>query len=318
VRCFSLRHYNKSVDLEESCVLRVIPSDALGVVIVDLFDLELGLLTRLPRYFSGQFIFVANKIDLFGDALSPVKTKDYLRRLLREYGLKPLDVYLTSSHYSRSIDQLLDGIAQHQKEEIYLIGPTNAGKSSLLNQMLKSLEIVHEVTVSPFANTTLDHIGIQLKDVMLYDTPGLLRENHLHHVLRTSLPVIIPKKVVKPTTYQLYKPTTIYIGGFAYVTIPAACSITIYTATALPLHKRGTEGAMEFFATHQADILQVPTPDEAALLGPVVFDTMNLSQGEDLVLEGIGFLYTSMKLRLEIHHYASVKIYTRPRLLGRV
>jgi 30S ribosome assembly GTPase len=318
VRCFSLRHYNKPVDLEESCVLRVIPSDALGVVIIDLFDLELGFLSRLPRHFSGQFLFVANKIDLFGDALSPVKTKDYLRRLLREYGLKPLDVYLTSVHYPRSIEQLLDGMAQYQKDEIYLIGPTNAGKSSLLNQMLSSLEIVHEVTVSPFANTTLDHIGIQLRDVMLYDTPGLLRDHHIHHMLSSSLPVIIPKKVVKPTTYQLAKPTTLYIAGFGYVTVPTACSVTIYTASSLPLHKRGVEGADIFFTSHNHDILQVPTPEEASLLGPMVFDTINVRQDEDLIFEGIGFIYASINLRLEIHHYAAVKVYTRPRLLGRL
>lgn len=318
VRCFSLRHYNKPVDLEESCVLRVLPSDALGVVIVDLFDLELGLLSRLPRYFSGSFLFVANKIDLFGEALSPVKTKDYLRRLLREYGLKPLDVYLTSVNHPRSVEQLLDGMAQYQQDEIYLIGPTNAGKSSLLNQMLKELDIVHEVTVSPFANTTLDHIGIQLQDVMLYDTPGLLRDNHLHHVLSTSLPVIIPRKVVKPTTYQLSKPTALYLGGFAYLNIEQPCNVTIYSASGLPLHKRGNQGAEEFFKAHQHDLLAFPTPEEASLLGPMVFDTINVRQGEDLIFEGIGFIYASVNLRLEVHHYAAVKVYTRPRLLGSV
>lgn len=318
VRCFSLRNYNKPVELEESCVLRVIPGDALGVVIVDLFDLELGLLSRLPRYFSGSFLFVANKIDLFGDALSPVKTKDYLRRLLREYGLKPLDVYLTSVKYPRSVEQLLDGMAQYQKDEIYLIGPTNAGKSSLLNQMLKALDIVHEVTVSPFANTTLDHIGIQLQDVMLYDTPGLLRDNHLHHVLSTSLPVIIPKKVVKPTTYQLHKPTSLFLGGFAYLNLEDPCSVTVYTASEFPLHKRGFEGAEAFFTTHQHDLLAYPTAEEASLLGPMVFDTINVRQGEDLIIEGIGFVYASINLRVGIHHYAAVKVYTRPRLLGSV
>jgi hypothetical protein len=136
--------------------------------------------------------------------------------------------------------------------------------------------------------------------------------------LSSSLPVIIPNKVVKPTTYQLAKPTTLYIAGFAYVKIPTACSVTIYTASSLPLHKRGVENADTFFTSHNHDILQVPSPEEASLLGPMVFDTINVRQDEDLIFEGIGFIYASINLRLEIHHYAAVKVYTRPRLLGRL
>jgi ribosome biogenesis GTPase YqeH len=317
VRCFQLRHYNRPFELEEAAVLRVIPSDALGVVILDLFDLEVAFLSRLPRYFSGEFILVVNKVDLFPDSMNPSKTKEYLRRLSREYGLKPLDVQVVSAKSGDGVDELIDTLNRFIHDEIYLIGPTNSGKSSLLNQLLRRLDVVHEVTVSPFANTTLDHIGIQLDKVMMYDTPGLTRDRHIHHYLSTSLKDIIPTKQIKPQTIQLTKPGVIYLGGFARLDFDHTNGVSFFVAPKIVLHKTTLEKADSFFQTHQFTTLLHPSVEEVSLLGAWVFDTIRVESDEDLVIEGLGFVRIAVTATVIIHHYANVEVYVRPSVFRR-
>ncbi len=312
VRCFGLRHYNRTIELEESYVLRQIPSDALGVVILDLFDLEVGFLSRLPRYFSGEFLLVVNKVDLFPESMNAAKTKDYLRRLAREYGLKPLDVLVVSAKRGDGIDDLLDAMHRYLNDEVYLIGPTNSGKSSILNQLLRRLDIVHEVTVSPVANTTLDHIGISLEGVMLFDTPGLVRDRHVHHFLSESLSFIIPTKPIKPITHQLKDESTVFLGGFVRIDVAKAVGLSVFCAPMLVQHKTSTEKADAFYQTHQFTLLKAPTEAEAALLGPMMFDTIKVTSEEDVVMEGIGFLRLSQNAVIRIHHVANVQVYIRP------
>ncbi len=311
-RCFGLRHYNRNELLEESSVLRVLPGDALGVVILDLFDLEVAFLSRLPRYFSGEFLLVVNKVDLFPDSMNPAKTKDYLRRLAKEHGLKPLDVFVVSAKTGDGIDDLMDAMHRFHKDEIYLIGPTNSGKSSVLNQMLRRWDIVHEVTVSPFANTTLDHIGIALDDVMVFDTPGLVRDRHVHHLLTTSLKAIVPTKTIKPVTKQLKSSGTLFIGGFLRLDVTAANGISLFVSPALVIHVTSTAKADDFFAQHQFTTLALPTVHEAALLGPMVFDTIKVTSDHDVVIEGLGFLRVAKATTLRLHHYHHVSVYVRP------
>jgi 30S ribosome assembly GTPase len=317
VRCFQLRHYNRPFELEEAAVLREIPNDALGVVILDLFDLEVAFLSRLPRYFSGEFLLVVNKVDLFPDSMNASKTKEYLRRLAREYGLKPLDVLVVSATSGDGVDELIDLLNRFLHDEIYLIGPTNSGKSSLLNQLLRRLDVVHEVTVSPFANTTLDHIGIQLDKVMLYDTPGLTRDRHIHHYLSDSLKAIIPTKQIKPQTIQLTKPGVIFLGGFARLEFDHTNGVSFFVAPKLVLHKTTLEKADAFFAAHQFDTLMHPSAKEVSLLGAWVFDTIRVESDEDLVLEGLGFVRIAVTATVKIYHYANVAIYVRPSVFRR-
>ena len=312
VRCFGLRYYNRTLELEESCVLRVIPSDALGVVILDLFDLEVGFLSRLPRYFGGEFLLVVNKVDLFPESMNAAKTKDYLRRLARENGLKPLDVFVVSAKRGDGIDGLLDALTLYVRDEIYLIGPTNSGKSSLLNQLLKRLDVVHEVTVSPFANTTLDHIGISLDGVMLFDTPGLTRDQHLHHYLSDSLSAVIPTKEIKPVTHQMKESGSLFLGGFARIDVTTGNGVSVFCAPKIVLHKTATEKADAFFDTHRYDLLLAPTEAEVSLLGPWMFDTIKVRSDEDLVIEGLGFVRFAQAAVIRVHHVANVHVYVRP------
>ena len=317
VRCFQLRHYNRPFDLEEAAVLRVIPSDALGIVILDLFDLEVAFLSRLPRVFSGEFLLVVNKVDLFPDSMNASKTKEYLRRLAREYGLKPLDVLVVSAKSGDGVDDLIDTLSRFSHDEMYLLGPTNSGKSSLLNQLLRRLDVVHEVTVSLFANTTLDHIGIQLDRVMLYDTPGFVRERHIHHYLSDSLKDIIPTKQLKPQTIQLTKPGVIFLGGFARLEFDHTNGVSFFVAPKLVLHKSSFENADSFFQTHQFTTLTHPSAKEVSLLGAWVFDTIRVESDEDLVIEGIGFVRIAVTATVKIYHYANVAVYVRPSVFRR-
>ena len=69
-------------------------------------------------------------------------------------------------------------------KKAYILGCTNAGKSTLINTMLASKTI----TTSRIPNTTLDFINLYIEDKILTDTPGFVT---------TTTPFITDKKYYK-------------------------------------------------------------------------------------------------------------------------
>ena len=104
-------------------------------------------------------------------------------------------------------------------KNVYIVGMANVGKSTLINQLLKvySNETTHFVTTSQFPGTTLKTIEIPLDETtFIYDTPGVINERSIwQHLEYSVLKKILPKRQIRPRTYQLNSGQTILIGGLA-------------------------------------------------------------------------------------------------------
>lgn len=105
---------------------------------------------------------------------------------------------------------------------MYVVGVTNVGKSTLINQIIKQRTGVEDlITTSRFPGTTLDKIEIPLDDGHeLVDTPGIIHQEQMAHVLPAEdLRLVAPQKEIKPKTYQLDEQQTIFLGGLPVLTI---------------------------------------------------------------------------------------------------
>ncbi|KAK5983023.1 hypothetical protein GCK32_003331 [Trichostrongylus colubriformis] len=184
-RCHLLKHHNFllnvnvcPVDYESvmSC-LRMNP-EALVLLVVDVTDIPGSIHRQLPRIIGPRrpMIVIANKVDL----LPPDAQCGYLKRFknvveeaIQEAGFLDqfaiLHTALVSAKTGYGIEDLITQIhlkytnlKQGVRNDIYLVGCTNAGKSSLFNALLQSdlckvraIDLVERATISVWPGTTL-------------------------------------------------------------------------------------------------------------------------------------------------------------------
>lgn len=77
-----------------------------------------------------------------------------------EEGMRPVDVVLTSAQNKSAIKDLMEKIEQYRKgRDVYVVGVTNVGKSTLINAIIQEITGDKDViTTSRFPGTTLDKI----------------------------------------------------------------------------------------------------------------------------------------------------------------
>ena len=172
-RCFRLRHYNEITDVHitDDEFLKLLhevgDSDALVVNVVDIFDFNGSVIPGLSRFVSGNdVLLVGNKKDILPKSVKTGKVTQWLTERAHEEGLRPVDVILTSAQNHQAIKDLIEKIEKLRKgRDVYVVGVTNVGKSTLINAIIK--EITGEkdiITTSRFPGTTLDKIEIPLDD----------------------------------------------------------------------------------------------------------------------------------------------------------
>ncbi len=80
-----------------------------------------------------------------------------MRERAHEEGLRPIDILLTSARKSNEMADLLEKIEEYRNgRDVYVVGVTNVGKSTLINQIIKQTAGVQDlITTSQFPGTTL-------------------------------------------------------------------------------------------------------------------------------------------------------------------
>ena len=197
---------------------------AVVICLIDLFDFGGSVLRELDGI-AGEnpVILAANKADLMPSQMGKNRIENWVRRELEYMGVQSLAniggaVRLVSCKTGDGIASMMDKakeLAETVGGDIYVVGAANAGKSTLINNILsrnnqedkpafkgKKLragnrnKIKGALTTSPLPGTTLKFIKIDLGDGLhLYDTPGLLVPGTITQLLTADeLKVVCPKK----------------------------------------------------------------------------------------------------------------------------
>nr|CAD2195043.1 unnamed protein product [Meloidogyne enterolobii] len=191
-RCFLLKEYNfllnvNVCELDYNAMMGHLKlvQEALILLIVDLTDLHSSIHRDLPRIIGPKkpLIVVGNKVDL----LPPDTRTGYLRHYQRclknaisEAGISQefniLKYMLISAKTGFGIEEMITNIYQNWigprgvlRGDIYVIGSTNAGKSTLFNTLIQSdlckvraMDLVERVTTSIWPGTTLSLLKFPL------------------------------------------------------------------------------------------------------------------------------------------------------------
>ncbi|GEP75148.1 ribosome biogenesis GTPase YqeH [Weissella thailandensis] len=303
-RCFRLRHYNEiqPVNLTDDDFRRLLEqiadTNSLVVYVMDVFDFSGSLIPGLHRFVgNNDVLLVGNKVDVLPRSLKRTKIKDWMRQQANIAGLRPLDVALTSGKNGDAIAHLLDLIEKYRHgRSVYVVGVTNVGKSTLINQIIKEVTGDRDdvITTSRFPGTTLDRIEIPLDDDSnIVDTPGIIHQDQMAHYLSAAdLKYVSPQKEIKPTTFQLNAGQTLFMGALArfdYIQGDRT-GITAYFENNLLIHRTKLANADNFYDKHAGDLLAPPTAAGLDELPPLQRHEFKTTVKTDIVIDGLGWI----------------------------
>lgn len=308
-RCFKIKNYhqlvksNLSKDDFLSIMQGIAEKDSLIIYLIDIFDFNGSMISGIQRHLlNNDIIVVANKRDVLPKSIKDTKIKDWIKGQLKEYGLQPLDIVLISAKKNYYLDDLMDVIQTYRKDrDVYVVGVTNVGKSSLINALLKhytedSSDFL--ITTSEFPGTTLDLIRIPFdKSNSLYDTPGIINEFQMaHYIDEKELKIITPNSELRPKTFQLQPRQTVYFGGLARMDFESGenSSFICYFPPLLEIHRTKLENADTLYNrgfTLKPTIASIETIEDMA----THTFTLNNDKKTDIVISGLGWVSVHAK-----------------------
>ena len=326
-RCYRLKHYNeinkKDISIDFDKVFGEISKEKnLIVNVIDAFDLLGSTIKDINNMFpKSKVLVIANKYDLFMRSNRPTKLRRYLKEYLSFNNIDYCDVIVTSSLTNDSAFPIYNALCEHAKINnkknlnVYFVGITNVGKSTLLNTLSSLTKNPLSLTTSNQVGTTQDITRYKLGDLNVGDTPGYYNKGQATYYLdKKSLNNVIPKKFIKPRVYQLYNNDTIFINGFGYFTYISESDdklgVTIYVANTLMLYRTKND-PREYYQKHKDDLLLVPNKKEREKLGEMYEREIDVNAKEELVLSGVGFISFNKKAKIIINTLDNIDIEIR-------
>ena len=299
LRCHKIKNYNliskNELSTEEyyKIIKKIASKDALFLYVLDIFNLSSTLNKEVIDLIKDRdVVLVVNKMDLLPKGLKEGKLALWVRHQAKVLGLKVKDIILVSVHKKHHIDEVVMLMDKYRKgRNVYILGSTNVGKSSLINQLLRSEGLLDYdlITTSLIPATTLNLIEIPFfKKGILYDTPGLVNDDNILSIVDAKdFKIIMPKTEIRPGVYQLNEGQSLLIGGFAcfnYLKGEKNNFVT-YFANTLSIQRSKYERALEIFPSKIYQMFKINTSN-------LEFETINLEIDKpcDIVISGLGFI----------------------------
>lgn len=314
MRCFKIIHANQLPDIRlensefEKLLLEIGKSNKLIIWVMDIFDLTGSYIRDIEKYIKGnKVILVGNKFDLIPKAHGEKKVKNWFIDSIDD-DINVVDVILTSAKKKFNVDKLLELIDEFSTGDVYVIGATNTGKSSLVNAIMNSLFPGKKkgITTSYYSGTTLSTIEIVVDDfTTIVDTPGIINDFQVTNYLTTSsLKCLNPTKEVRQRIYQLDPAQTLFISGLFRMDFLEGekSSFAIFASADVKIHRTKYSKAENFYTQHVGtDLLSPPTMEELPKLPEMIKTSFTLEEGDHSIgLGGLGYINIIAKSAIKI------------------
>ena len=207
-RCFRLKNYGeKRIEeriLDEDILKKVNSNTGMAFFFVDFLNINRYSLA-LYQKINIPKVLVISKSDILRKEMKYEKIKLWLKKV---YHINDPILFISNKKksYSENIFKVLDNYGYHKA---YIMGITNAGKSTFLNSILAKHGIKKEILASNKPNTTLDFIKLKIDSYTLYDTPGfsyLNDQNIINKELKMTSFIVKPKTTFVIQDYKFYFP----------------------------------------------------------------------------------------------------------------
>lgn len=301
-RCFKMINYGeyefvtKSNEEYIEILKNIGKTRSLVLFVVDVLNIP-KLVEEIKEYLvNNKIILVLNKKDVLPLSIKEEKIVNYFK----EQDLPFLDIVLISSNKNYNLDKLMKMIDKYRTtKNVYVIGFTNAGKSTLINKIINNYSIEEgKITMSPMPSTTLSEIKIPIKDYFLIDTPGLVLDGNLLNFVNTKLiKKISPKKEIKPKTYQLKEGESLLIDDIVRIE-----------------YVEGEKNSFTVFMSNDLDIKRINSKRNNRLKDLAVRQ-VEVRFNHDLVINGLGFIKIVFDATVNVYLDKDIEVFTRKSLI---
>ena len=300
-RCFRIKNYGeyqtvtKSNDEYLEILKGIGETKDLVLYIADLLNLEEDI-TKIRELIPNKMILVLNKKDVLPKSVKEEKIIEYFSNLDN-----PFDkVIVISSEKNYNIDYLLKQIKLYQTtNNVYVVGHTNAGKSTLINKLLKNYSTSdRELTMSPLPSTTLSTVKIDINEYLtLIDTPGLVdSESLVNYINEDEFKKISPRKEIKPKTFQVRKGQSIIVEDILRVD-----------------YIEGERNSFTFYMSNDLKIRRISNRHDN--LKDLQKRSYDIGFNKDICINGLGFIKIVNKGTIDIYLDSKVSTYVRDNLI---
>lgn len=293
-RCFRIRNYNdyKKVFKDNKEFLNILDNIKLKgdlvLLVVDLFNIPKKL-SKILKHLNNNIMLILTKRDVITKSVKDEKLLDYFN----DYHF--IDKLVISSNKNYNFDELISKINLYKKSNnIYVVGYTNAGKSTMINKIIYNYTDLNTViTTSILPSTTLDSIEIKINDTLtLIDTPGIISSGSIYDYLEPKIiKNIIPSKEIKPITYQIKTKQYININDIVIIECDNN-DITLFVSNKLNVTR----------------LYKKPNTN-------LNFRNIKVNPNEDIVINGLGFIKCTKENIIKIYIDDNIEVFTRKSLI---
>lgn len=292
-RCFMIKNYshNKIVNktnVDYMSIINNIRDEDTIVYVSSLLTLNLDYICKFKKV-----ILVLTKRDILPKSIKDGKIINYIKNRYNNV----IDVIVVSAYKKYNLDVLYNKLYKFKNNNIYFVGITNSGKSTLINEMIKSYNNEEgNITVSNYPSTTLDVVDINVGELTIKDTPGLVIEDSIINYLDD-------KGIKKVNSKKEIKPVTIQISGNGAILLDNMFRIEYDTK----------ESSMTFYVSNNLKI------DNISLKNPrlkdIEYKEYKIVGNQDLVIEDIGFIKFTKEVNLKVFCNNKLYMYLRDKLI---
>ena len=302
-RCFRIKNYGdyKCVIKDNNTFLNIIkdiPKNDLVVLVMDLFNLPKDV-SIITNNINNPILLVLTKRDILPKIIYEEKLLDYIDKYNLNYKDKIIVDKIIPDELLYTVVAPMVNIPKitynKTSDKIYVVGFTNAGKSTLINKLIYNYSNnVPNITTSMLPSTTLNSIEIRFDDNTTFiDTPGLLSDGSVENIVDVkTLKKIVPKREIRPITYQVKCEQWICIENLVILNLKNN-NITLFISNSLKIDRFFKEKENKELVTHEVDI----------------------KGHEDLVINGLGFIKFTKNEHVKISVPKEVSIYVRKSLV---
>ncbi len=299
MRCFKMKNYGEYTfstksNKEYEKILKVIgESRSLVLYVVDVMSIPKNV-CDIKKYLKfNDIILVLNKKDILPFSTKDEKIINYFKTNMTYFK----DIIVISAVKNYNLDLLMSYINKYKTDKnVYVVGNTNAGKSTLINKIIKNYTIDMDecITISSMPSTTLDLIKIKIKDYYIIDTPGLVDSyNFLNYIDQSYIKKISLKKEINPITYQIKENESLIIDNIFRID-----------------YLEGDKNSFTFFIPNSIEIVKINSKRHDYLTN-YENENINIRANNDLVIDGLGFIKIANYCKLRIYKINKILLFTR-------